>query len=310
MRVVLFCGGQGMRLREYSDAIPKPLVPIGSRPLLWWVMKYYAHFGHKDFVLALGYKGEAIKDYFLNYNECRSNDFVMTRGGKLIEPLRTDMEDWRITFVDTGLNSNVGERLMAVKPYLRGEDVFLANYADGLADAPLPELIDEFSAGNHVASFLSVRPGASFHFVQSQDDGSVTAIADVMGAGTWINGGYFVLRQEIFDYMRAGDELVVEPFHRLIAEGRLRTRRYEGFWRCVDTFKDLQSLESMYAKGNIPWELWRSPSGTVVPDARPADIWTEARPADAGAPAGKVPRRSAGPVAVEPLHPATAGART
>jgi glucose-1-phosphate cytidylyltransferase len=309
MRVVLFCGGQGMRLREYSESIPKPLVPVGSRPLLWWVMKYYAHFGHKDFILALGYKGEAIKDYFLNYNECRSNDFVMTRGGKSVEPVRKDMEDWRITFVDTGLNSNIGERLMAVKPYLCGEDMFLANYADGLADAPLPELIDEFSVRNYVASFLSVRPNTSFHFVECGPDGAVTGIEDVLGAGAWINGGCFILRQEIFDYMRPGEELVVEPFRRLIAEGRLRTRRYEGFWRCVDTFKDLQLLESMCAKGNTPWELWRHPSGAVVPDAAPTEVRTEIRPGDAGAAAGKVPRRSAGPVALESLRPAAAGAQ-
>jgi glucose-1-phosphate cytidylyltransferase len=309
MRVVLFCGGQGMRLREYSDAIPKPLVPIGSRPLLWWVMKYYAHFGHKDFILALGYKGETIKDYFLNYSEARSNDFVMTRGGKSVEPLRTDMEDWRITFVDTGLNSNIGERLMAVKPHLRGEEVFLANYADGMTNAPLADLIDEFSIGNHVASFLSVRPNMSFHFVECRPDGAVTAIEDVLGAGAWINGGYFVLRQEIFDYMRLGEELVVEPFHRLIAEGRLRTRRYDGFWRCVDTFKDLQALESMYAKGNTPWELWRHPSGAIVPDAKSMAARTEVRPASAEASAGRAPRRSAGAVAVKPLPPASAGAK-
>jgi glucose-1-phosphate cytidylyltransferase len=262
MRVVLFCGGLGMRLREYSDAVPKPLVPVGGRPLLWWTMKYYAYFGHKDFILCLGYKGEAIKDFFLNYNECRSNDFVLSRGRPL--PLRKDMDDWRITFVDTGVNANIGERLLAVKPHLVGEETFLANYADGLSDAPLPELVSDFAAGKHVAFFLSVQPNMSFHFVDCAPDGSVTAIEDVLGANAWINGGYFILRREIFDYIHPGEELVVEPFRRLIAERRLHTRRYEGFWRCVDTFKDLQALEVMHARGETPWEFWRrAPDGAA-----------------------------------------------
>lgn len=257
MRVVLFCGGLGMRLRDYSDTIPKPMVQIGYRPLIWWVMKYYAHFGHRDFVLCLGYKGDVIKDYFLNYNECRSNDFVLSQGGQRIELLQKDIEDWRITFVDTGMHANIGERLMAVRSFLRDEDVFLANYSDGLTDFPLPPMIEDFRRSDHVAMFLSVRPNNSFHFVSRREDGIVTSIDDVMSANAWINGGFFALRREIFDYMQAGDELVVEPFQRLIGEGRLATRPYEGFWRCVDTFKDLQALESLYTKGRAPWELWR-----------------------------------------------------
>jgi len=257
MRVVLFCGGLGMRLRDYSDAIPKPMVPIGYRPLIWWVMKYYAHFGHRDFVLCLGYKGDVIKEYFLNYNECRSNDFVLSQGGQRIDLLQKDIDDWRITFVDTGMSSSIGERLMAVKSFLRDEEVFLANYSDSVTDFPLPTLTDEFLRSDKVATFLSVRPNNSFHFVTRSEDGLVTSIDDVISANTWINGGYFVLRREIFDYMRPGDELVVEPFQRLIAEKKLATHAYDGFWRCVDTFKDLQALESLYAKGRPPWEFWR-----------------------------------------------------
>jgi glucose-1-phosphate cytidylyltransferase len=202
MRVVLFCGGLGMRLRDYSDAIPKPMVPIGYRPLIWWVMKYYAHFGHRDFVLCLGYKGDVIKEYFLNYNECRSNDFVLSQGGQRIDLLQKDIDDWRITFVDTGMSSSIGERLMAVKSFLRDEDVFLANYSDSVTDFPLPVLTDDFLKGDKVATFLSVRPNNSFHFVTRREDGLVTSIDDVISANTWINGGYFVLRREIFDYMR------------------------------------------------------------------------------------------------------------
>jgi glucose-1-phosphate cytidylyltransferase len=274
MRVVLFCGGLGMRLRDYSETIPKPMVQIGYRPLIWWVMKYYAHFGHRDFVLCLGYKGDVIKDYFLNYNECRSNDFVLSQGGQRVELLQKDIEDWRITFVDTGMQANIGERLMAVRSFLRDEDVFLANYSDGLTDFPLPSMIGDFLCSNNVATFLSVRPNNSFHFVTHREDGVVTSIEDVQGSNTWINGGCFVFRREIFDYMRAGEELVVEPFQRLVAEGRLQTRAYEGFWRCCDTFKDLQALEALYTKGRPPWELWRN-----EPIAPPAAI----RPAAAAA---------------------------
>jgi glucose-1-phosphate cytidylyltransferase len=267
MRVVLFCGGLGMRLRDYSESIPKPMVPIGGHPLLWWVMKYYAHFGHKDFILCLGYKGDAIKEYFLNYNECMANDFVMTGGRRHVEPLQKDISDWRITFVDTGMHANIGERLLAVKPYLRGEDMFLANYTDGLSDLHLPSLTEGFAAGGQIASFLSVRPNSSFHFVRSRDGGTVTSIDDCLSADVWINGGFFALRREIFDYILPGDELVVEPFQRLIAEGRLSTLQYEGFWRCIDTSKDLQALESLSTKGRPPWDLWGRTPGSAIPDA-------------------------------------------
>src|SRR4051812_32379317 len=138
MKVVLFCGGLGMRMREFSEAVPKPMVPIGYRPILWHVMKYYAHHGHKDFILCLGYKADVIKNYFLEYNECLSNDFVLSKGAKNIELLGRDIDDWNITFVDTGLTSNVGMRLRAVQKHLKGEEMFLANYTDGLSDVPLP----------------------------------------------------------------------------------------------------------------------------------------------------------------------------
>ena len=137
MKVVLFCGGQGMRMREFSETIPKPMVPIGYRPIMWHLMRYYAHFGHKDFILCLGYRGDSIKEYFLNYKEWLSNDFVLSGGGADVQLLSSDIDDWRITFVDTGTHSNIGERLRAVRPHLEGEEIFLANYSDGLTDAPL-----------------------------------------------------------------------------------------------------------------------------------------------------------------------------
>ncbi|MBX6369462.1 MAG: glucose-1-phosphate cytidylyltransferase [Rhodospirillales bacterium] len=266
MKVVLFCGGLGMRLRDYSDKVPKPLVPLGYRPIIWHVMKYYAHYGHRDFILCLGYKGDQIKNYFLNYDECLSNDFTLSRGGRRIELLKKDIDDWRITFVDTGISSKVGERLKAVEPFLAGEPLFLANYADGLTDFPLPELIEDAKRTGAVGTFLTVRPNYSFHFVGRDKDGFVTGVEDIVGADAWINGGYFVFRREIFDYIRPGEELVEEPFRRLIAERKLRAHDYTGFWRCVDTFKDLQSLEQLHAQGNPPWEVW-----TRAASSKPSD---------------------------------------
>jgi glucose-1-phosphate cytidylyltransferase len=265
MRVVLFCGGLGMRLREYSDTIPKPMVPIGYRPLIWWVMKYYAHFGHRDFILCLGYKSDVIKDYFLTYNECRSNDFVLSQGGRKIELLKKDIDDWRITFVDTGIDTCIGQRLAAVEPFLRDEEMFLANYADGLSDFHLPAMIDWFRASPHVATFLSVRPNTSFHFVQQGENGTVSGIDDVLSANSWINGGFFALRREIFQYIKPGEELVEQPFKRLIQEGRLGTMAHDGFWRCIDTFKDLQSLDALHAKGEAPWIVWRKADDRIEP---------------------------------------------
>jgi glucose-1-phosphate cytidylyltransferase len=257
MKVVLFCGGLGMRLRDYSEAIPKPMVEIGYRPILWHLMKYYAHFGHKDFILCLGYRGDAIKNYFLNYNECASNDFTLSHGGRSIELVNQDIEDWTITFVDTGRNANIGQRLKAVEPYLKDEEMFLANYADGLTNCHLPAVIDYFKKRDAIGSFLSVRPNQSFHVVRVQEDGSVGDIKDLNNSGLWINGGFMVLRREVFNYIKPGEELVHEPFQRLIKERQLISYRYEGFWVSMDTFKDKQRLDDMYARGDASWMLWQ-----------------------------------------------------
>ncbi len=258
MKVVLFCGGLGMRLREYSETLPKPMVEIGYRPILWHLMKYYAFYGHKEFILCLGYRGDVIKDYFLKYDECASNDFILKRGGKSIELMNRDIDDWTITFVDTGRNANIGQRLKAVEPYLKGEDVFLANYADGLTDCDLSDVIENFDKNGEIGSFLSVRPIQSFHIVQVKENGRVDDIKDLSNSGLWINGGFMVLRNQIFDYIKAGEELVHEPFQRLIKENKLITYRYEGFWVSMDTFKDKQRLEDMYARGDTPWMVWQN----------------------------------------------------
>jgi glucose-1-phosphate cytidylyltransferase len=257
MKVVLFCGGLGTRLGELTENVPKPLVKIGYRPIMWHVMKYYAHFGHKDFILCLGYKADVIKDYFLNYKEYISNDFTMSNGGKDIQLQQSDIADWKITFVDTGVNANIGERLMAVKKYLQGEEMFLANYSDGLSGFPLPDMIDTFVKSNKIAVFLCAKPSQSFHVVTLDGDAVVKDIQSVRKSDILINAGYFVFRKEIFDYMKPGEELVVEPFQRLVAENKVMGYRSDLFW-CMDTFKEHQELTDMYRMGNAPWEVWKA----------------------------------------------------
>jgi glucose-1-phosphate cytidylyltransferase len=255
MKVVIFCGGTGMRLRGYADDVPKPMVHIGDRPILWHLMKYYAHFGHTDFILCLGYKGQVIKDYFLNYNEAASNDFVWSQGGKRVQLLNRDIEDWTITFVDTGSTSTIGERLSSVEPYLRDEEMFLANYGDGLTDLDLPQMISGFAASRAVGTLLLVQPTASFDLVNVDPQGSVTKIEPLSSTDIWINGGFFVLRKEIFRNMKPGEELVREPFQRLIEKQALSAYKYRGFWQCMDTFKDKQRLEDLN-HGPAPWKVW------------------------------------------------------
>lgn len=256
MKVVLFCGGKGVRIRRDASDLPKPLVRIGQRPILWHIMKYYAHYGHQDFVLCLGYKAHLIKKFFLDYDECVSNDFTITEGGDKVDLVRKDIQDWRITFVDTGLNASIGQRLYTVRNHLAGEEMFLANYADGLSNLHLPTMIDQVKKSDATAGFLSVRPRQSFHVVRSAPDGLVDSIEVMSNADIWINAGYFVLKNTIFDHMKPGEELVNEPFARLIQQRKLIAHRFEGFWASMDTFKEKQTLEAMHAEGKASWQVW------------------------------------------------------
>jgi len=256
MKVVLFCGGLGMRLKEYSESLPKPMIPVGNKPILWYIMKYYAHFGHKDFILCLGYKADVIKNYFLNYQEYITNDFVYSSGGKNLKLLNTDISNWKITFVDTGLHSNIGQRLKAVEEHLEGEKIFLANYSDGLSDLPLNQMMEQFEQSKNIANFLCVNPTQSFHIVKISENNLVKEIKHIGQSGIKMNGGFFIFRNEIFNYLKDGEELIDEPFQRLIAEDKLGCYKYDGFWASMDTFKDKQLLDDMYSKGEQPWEVW------------------------------------------------------
>lgn len=262
MKVVLFCGGLGLRLRDYADHIPKPMVPIGYRPILWHVMKYFAHFGHKEFILCLGYRGDLIKQYFLNYNECLSNDFVLSNGGKSVVLANCDIDDWRITFVETGLRSNIGQRLLAVQKYLIDEDLFLANYSDGLTDLDLTNYLAYAREQNKIATFLSTEPRLSYHMVQTDAHGLVTRITEFAKSGIRVNAGMFVFKKDIFTYVKHGEELVIEPFRRLIQARQLTAYEYDGFFAAMDTFKDKQQLDDLYEGGQPPWEVWRDNRGS------------------------------------------------
>jgi glucose-1-phosphate cytidylyltransferase len=258
MKVVLFCGGFGTRLRDYSEQTPKPLVDVGSRPILWHLMKYYAHFGHKEFILCLGYGAGAIKNFFLKYDECVSNDFVLSAGGRNIELLQRDIDDWRVTFVDTGLQSTIGERLRRVRDYVAQDEMFLANYADGLSDLDLRGYVESFRNRNKIACFMSVPAPHTFHIVHADAEQHATKLELVARSPVRVNAGFFVLRRQIFEYMKPGEDLVIEPFERLIAERQLLAIPHEGFWRNMDTFKDKMQLDEMVAQGHVPWQVWAS----------------------------------------------------
>jgi glucose-1-phosphate cytidylyltransferase len=259
VKVVLFCGGLGLRLQEASSRVPKPLIPVGEQPILLHLMKYYAHFGHTEFILCLGHKAQTFKEYFLHYNEALSNDFVLSEGGRKVELLNQDMDNWRITFVDTGRNTNVGGRMRAVRPYLQDDEHFLANYGDQLTDAPLQEMIDRLKASGKVASLLSVKPTYTTHILSVRDEGVVTGVDSMNNGAVWINGGFFVFRHDVFDYIREGEELVEEPFARLIQAQELLAYRYEGFWAAMDTLKEKQTLDTLAQTARPPWAVWIDP---------------------------------------------------
>jgi glucose-1-phosphate cytidylyltransferase len=258
VKVVLFCGGLGMRMREGAASVPKPMSMIGDRPLVWHVMRYYAAFGHTDFVLCLGYGAASVKDYFLRYDETQSNDFTILSGGREIRMHSTDISDWNIAFIDTGLSATIGERLMRVREYVEGEEMFLANYADTLTDVPLDEMIAAFQASDATASMLAVPPVSTHHVIEIDDSGQVTGVGEVRELMQFENGGYFIMRPGIFDALVEGEDLVPDALGRLLKDGKLIAHRYHGFWRAADTFKDRVELEEMFRKGQCPWMVWDS----------------------------------------------------
>jgi len=255
MKVVLFCGGLGTRIRDYSETIPKPMIPVGQQPILWHVMHYYSQYGHRDFVLCLGYKANVIKEFFLNWRQSTYTDCVISNSGRTVEYLGEQLQDWRVTLVDTGVWRNIGQRLLAVKEHVKDEEMFLANYSDGLSHAPLPEMIETLQKSGKIGCFLAVRPPLTFHLVEFDKKGELRRLRASADSDIWINAGYFIFRNKIFDYIKEGEELVIEPFQRLIDAGELIAYRHEGFFRPMDTLKDKQVLEDMVERGHMPWQI-------------------------------------------------------
>jgi glucose-1-phosphate cytidylyltransferase len=254
MKVVLFCGGLGTRIRDYSEAIPKPMIPVGQQPILWHVMQYYSQHGHRDFVLCLGYKGNTIKEFFLSWRQQAYSDCVISDAGRKIEFLGEQPSDWRVALVDTGIWRNIGQRLLAVRDHVRDEEMFLANYSDGLSDASLPHMIELTKKSGKVGCFLAVRPPLTFHLVDFDECGNVKRFRTSQDSDIWINAGFFVFRNKIFDYIKDNEELVNEPFQRLIEAGQLIAYRHNGFFRAMDTLRDKHMLEDMVDRGQMPWQ--------------------------------------------------------
>lgn len=255
MKVVLFCGGYGMRMREGANDLPKPMVMIGDRPLIWHVMRYYAHFGHHEFILCMGYGSRHITRYFLDYEETASNDFVIDEG--VVRPITTDIADWKITFVNTGLETAIGERLRRVRQYLTDDELFLANYADVLTDAPLDKVVERLQDSDAIASLLAVPPQSAFHVVQLGAEDRVVDIHSVATLEMRENGGYFVFKRELLDRLQPGVDLVGHTLSGLTREGKVIAYPYDGFWMPADTFKERAVLEQLASSGTAPWEIWR-----------------------------------------------------
>jgi len=254
VKVILFCGGQGLRLRDHSGSIPKPMVEIGGRPILWNIMNYYAHFGHREFVLCLGYGAETIRDYFeqRRHTDCQPGD----------------SDDWQISYVDTGVETSIGQRLLAAGPHTGNDDIILANYGDVLTNAPLPELLERFRQSGKMVAFIAVRPRAyTFHLVRLNAEEHVQRVEEVSTADLWINGGYFMLRRQLLDEIGQFDDLVPDVLPRLIKRDEVLGYRYEGFWMPMDTVRDWQNLEGLVASGSPPWAVWQDrPTATLTGD--------------------------------------------
>jgi glucose-1-phosphate cytidylyltransferase len=217
------------------------------------VMQYYSQYGHRDFLLCLGYKANVIKEFFLNPKRPAFNDFVISQQFSKVEMLGEATPDWRVSLLDTGMWCNVGERLMAIKHLVKDEEIFLANYSDGLTDAPLPAMIDFLKKSGKIGCFLAVRAPLNVQLADFDGDGVVTRFRTSSETDVWINAGYYIFRSKIFDYLRDGEDLVREPFNRLIAERQLVAYRHEGFFRALDTMRDKQALDDMADKANMPW---------------------------------------------------------
>lgn len=252
MKVILLAGGYGTRISEYTDAIPKPMLLLGKKPILWHIMSNYAYFGHKDFYIALGYKAEIIKDYFLHYRTLNS-DFTVDLSSGAITPHDVDEVDWKITLVDSGLNTMTGGRVKRMKPYI-GNETFLLTYGDGLSNLNLDSLLKFHKKHGKLITMTAVRPVARFGELELDCDKVMRFQEKPQLARGWINGGFFVMEPEIMELID-GDNIMLErePLVEAVKQGQLMAYRHEGFWQCMDTKRDHDHLKNLWDSGNAPW---------------------------------------------------------
>ncbi|MDA0239653.1 MAG: glucose-1-phosphate cytidylyltransferase [Proteobacteria bacterium] len=260
MKVVILCGGEGTRIRAVSETLPKPMIAVGQYPILWHIMKFYAGLGHSDFVLCLGYKGTAIKEFFLNY-EANVHDFRLTLGAeKHIEFLDNPLEeDWRILFADTGHDSMTGARINRIRKYVADEDNFMITYGDGLGDVDLDAAIKFHRDHGRILTVTGVHPPGRFGEMDAEAAGKVIAFNEKpQAAGGWISGGFFIARREIFEYLDERADLVLEeePFRALVRDGEMMVFNHHGFWQCMDTYRDFRLLNQIWGAGDAPWRNW------------------------------------------------------
>jgi len=252
VKIIILAGGFGTRLSEYTEAIPKPMVTIGERPILWHIMKTYAHFGYKDFYLALGYKAEAIKEYFLHYRSLNA-DFTIDLDNGEVTSLQTDEIDWTVTLVHTGLEAMTGGRVKRMQPYI-GNEPFLLTYGDGVANIDINALIDYHKSHGKMVTVSAVHPGARFGELDMKGDCVSSFKEKPQTSQGWINGGYFVIEPEFFDLIE-GDSTILErtPLEKAAEMGELMAYRHDGFWQCMDTKRDRDALEELWQSEKAPW---------------------------------------------------------
>jgi glucose-1-phosphate cytidylyltransferase len=259
MKTVLLCGGFGTRIRDVAEDIPKPMIPIGNLPILWHIMKYYSCFGHKDFVLCLGYKSEVIKDFFLNY-KTRVSDFTFsldnTNKIKFYNELKN--EDWTITFAETGLKTMTGGRVSKIKKYIENDETFMLTYGDGLGDIDLKKLLEFHKSHGKIMTITGVNPPGRFGELEMTDN-KITAFNEKpQTEGSFISGGFFVCNKKIFDYLEGNENLVLEkePMINLVKDEQMMIYKHTGFWHPMDTSREYKLLNELYNKNNAPWKIW------------------------------------------------------
>jgi len=263
MKVVVLCGGMGSRMREETEFRPKPMVKIGDRPILWHIMKHYAHFGHEDFILALGYRGDMIREFFINY-QLFTHDFTIgLRGAETqtvaIHNSDRDIERWTVTLADTGLHALKGARMKRIAKYIpEDDDIFLMTYGDGVSNVDINELVAYHRSHGKKVTVTGVIPSMRFGEIRSRDDGSVIFREKDTARAALVNGGYYVINREVLDLLEDRDDQDFEygPLEDLSDRGEVRMNRHEDFWHCMDHLRDMEALNEMWTRGKAPWKLW------------------------------------------------------